>query len=128
MVDTFLKEAPDEIALADTAGLGDENSVSRILQTVMEAVPAERITLHLHDTHGRGMTNLQTALSYGIRRFDTSVGGLGGCPFIPGAKGNISTERTVELLKSMGYFTGVDTPKLSLVRVILERLLKRPIT
>lgn len=127
MVDMFLKEAPEEIALADTAGLGDEDSLQRIIEATLESVPPERITLHLHDTYGRGMANLQTALSFGIRCFDTSVGGLGGCPFIPGAKGNISTERTVELLESMGYFAGADVTKLRVVRSELERLLKKPI-
>ncbi|MFH0823196.1 MAG: hydroxymethylglutaryl-CoA lyase, partial [Pseudomonadota bacterium] len=105
---------PEEIGLADTAGYGDPNRVRKLLRAVTRMVDPKRLTLHLHDTRGFGMSNLQTGLEMGIRRFDSSLGGLGGCPFLPGARGNISTEMTAERLKLLGYGTGLDLHKLLL--------------
>jgi hydroxymethylglutaryl-CoA lyase len=101
-------DAQVEIGLADTTGMGDPETVRRVLAAVVGFIGIDRIALHLHDTRGFGMANLQAALGLGVRRFDTAVGGLGGCPFIPGAAGNIATERVVETLESGGFSTGVD--------------------
>jgi len=108
-----------EIGLADTTGMGDPEAVGRVLESVAGFVGMDRIALHLHDTRGLGMANLLAALEMGVRRFDTSVGGLGGCPFIPGAAGNIATERVVKDLESRGFSTGVDAEK---VRTVAENL------
>ncbi len=97
-----------ELGLADTTGMGDPEAVLGMIQALKPLIPVDRITLHLHDTHSKGYDNLLAGLDAGVRKFDVSVGGLGGCPFIPGAKGNISTERTVELLNSLGFRTGID--------------------
>lgn len=116
---------PEEIGLADTSGMADPESIQAVIQAVNQEVPIERITLHLHDTRGLGIQNMIAALELGVRRFDTSVGGLGGCPFIPGAAGNISTERSVETLHSMGFRTGIHLEKMNLIRQELSTSLGR---
>ena len=125
MVQRFVAIGPVEIGLADTAGLADPRQIERVIQAVSRLVEMDRLTIHLHDTRGFGLANLQTALKLGIRRFDSSVGGLGGCPFIPGAAGNISTEDTVAVAESLGFVTGVDVGKIVEVRTDLARLLGR---
>ncbi len=96
---------PTEIVLADSPGLADPKSIKRTLAAVSEIVSMDRVSIHLHNTRGLGLANMKAALEMGVRRFDSSVGGLGGCPFIPGAAGNISTEASVMLLESLGFDT-----------------------
>jgi len=121
-----LEEAhPTEIALADTTGMADPVAVKRMVEALGKAIGSERLSLHLHDTRGLGMANLIAALEAGVRSFDTSVGGLGGCPFIPGAAGNISTEAAVEALENMRFSTGVAAGELLRIRSDLEKLLGR---
>ncbi len=127
IVRAFDAIGPVEIGLADTAGLADPPQMERVIQAVGRFVGRDRLTVHLHDTRGFGLANLETALKVGIRRFDTSVGGLGGCPFIPGAAGNISTEDTVAVAESRGFVTRVDVAKIEEVRTDLARLLGRAI-
>lgn len=116
MVDAFLAEGPTEVALADTTGMGDPASVRALVTRLLERVDAPRIGLHLHDTRGLGLANLREALRFGVRRFDTSVGGLGGCPFIPAAPGNLSTEAAIEAIEAEGFHTGVDRERLGFAR------------
>jgi len=125
IVHEFGSQGPLEIGLADTAGVGEPAGINSVLQSVLEIVSVDRLILHLHDTRGNGIANLKAALDQGVRRFDTAVGGLGGCPFIPGAKGNISTEQTVDILESLGYGTGVDRRRLGNIWADLSRLLGR---
>jgi hydroxymethylglutaryl-CoA lyase len=125
MVGHLAASGPVEIGLADTAGIGRPEVVHRVIESVVTLTGVHRVTLHLHDTRGFGMANLQTALSMGVRRFDTSIGGLGGCPFLPGAAGNIATETTAELLSDLGFHTGVIRKELLAVRTELEELLGR---
>jgi|UniRef100_A0A7C4AT78 hydroxymethylglutaryl-CoA lyase len=108
LVQAFERCGPTEICLADTTGMGVPEQVTRLVNAVVPIVGVDRIGLHLHDTHGHGYDNLKAALASGVRRFDTSIGGLGGCPFIPGAAGNIATGRTASLLESMGLYTGIN--------------------
>lgn len=108
--------SPDEIGFADTSGMGDPESIGSTLEAVAELMPLDEITLHLHDTRGLGLQNMVAGLAAGVRRFDASVGGLGGCPFIPGAVGNIATEKVVQMLHSMGYATGIIPESLVLAR------------
>jgi hydroxymethylglutaryl-CoA lyase len=122
MVSRFENAKPDEISLADTAGTADPVGIASMLGALEEVTSPNRIILHLHDTHGKAWQNMLKALEMGIRRFDSSVGGLGGCPFVPGAVGNIATETTVERLHNLGYQTGVDPDK---VRKIWSRLLEK---
>jgi hydroxymethylglutaryl-CoA lyase len=119
----FAAAGADQIALADTVGYADPAAVRRLFKAVAGQVGAERLSAHFHDTRGLGLANVLAALDVGVRRFDGSLGGLGGCPFAPGATGNIVTEDLVFMLESMGLATGVDLPALVAVRAILARSL-----
>lgn len=101
-----------EICLADTVGMGNPKLVQETVMAVREKFPALYISLHLHDTRGCGLANALAGLEIGIDCFDSSIGGIGGCPFSPGAAGNISTEDFVYLCQSMGIDTGIDLPLL----------------
>ena len=97
-----------EISLGDTIGAGTPDSIARMLLAVRDVVPVGRLAGHYHDTHGRAMANIDASLSMGVRVFDAAVGGLGGCPFAPGAAGNVATEAVNKHLVALGYQTGVD--------------------
>lgn len=97
-----------EISLGDTIGQGTPGRVAAMLDAVLEIVPAGRLAGHFHDTSGRALDNVEAALEKGLRVFDAAVGGLGGCPFAPGAAGNVATERVAERLAALGYETGLD--------------------
>jgi len=97
-----------EISLGDTIGAGTPDSIARMLLAVRDAVPAGRLAGHYHDTGGRAMDNIDASLSMGVRVFDAAVGGLGGCPFAPGASGNVATEAVNAHLTALGYETGLD--------------------
>lgn len=97
-----------EISLGDTIGAGTPDRVAKMLLAVRNAVPVRRLAGHFHDTKGRAMANIDAALAMGVRVFDTSVAGLGGCPFAPGAAGNVSTESVARHLAALGYQTGLD--------------------
>jgi hydroxymethylglutaryl-CoA lyase len=105
-----------EISLADTAGLGDPVCVRRVLQAVTREVSNLPLSAHFHDTRGTGLANVLVGLEAGIRSFDASIGGLGGCPNSPGATGNIAMEDTVFMLEAMGFDTGIDLERLLEVR------------
>lgn len=110
----------DEIMVADTVGYGNPAQVRRIFGLVRDAVPDRPVAAHFHDTRGLGLANVTAALAVGIRRFDASLAGLGGCPFAPGATGNINTEDCVFLLESMGLRTGIDLEALVALRSTVE--------
>lgn len=99
----------DEISLADTIGVATPDAVDRLLDRANGLLPVERLALHFHDTGGRAIENVAAGLDRGVRVFDAAAGGLGGCPFAPGAPGNLATERVVPFLESQGFSTGVDT-------------------
>ncbi len=103
----LLDAGPDEICLADSAGLGNPLQIKTVLSRVRRATGNTPLALHLHNTRGFGPANVYSALEEGITSFDTSLGGLGGCPFIAGARGNIATEDTVSMLQEMGIETGI---------------------
>ncbi|TAH13474.1 MAG: hydroxymethylglutaryl-CoA lyase [Runella slithyformis] len=98
----------DEIALADSTGMGNPAAVGRVMAQVVAWAGARPAALHLHDTEGKGMANLLAGMEAGVQIFDTAFGGLGGCPFIKGATGNIATEDAAVMLAQMGIDTGVD--------------------
>ncbi|HET9067768.1 MAG TPA: hydroxymethylglutaryl-CoA lyase [Amaricoccus sp.] len=102
-----------EVSLGDTIGHATPDSVERMLRAVLETSPAERLAGHFHDTRGRALENIEAALGAGVRVFDASAGGLGGCPFAPGAQGNVATERVVARLEALGYATGIDPARLA---------------
>ena len=98
----------DEVALADTVGRATPDDVRAVLDLALLDLPRERLALHLHDTGGRALENVAAGLAYGIRIFDGAAGGLGGCPFAPGAPGNLATESLVRYLHDRGFVTGID--------------------
>ena len=97
-----------EVSLGDTIGAGTPDSIARMLLAVRDVVPLGRLAGHYHDTKGRAMDNIDASLSMGVRVFDAAVGGLGGCPFAPGASGNVATEAVNKHLTALGYETGLD--------------------
>jgi len=97
-----------EISLGDTIGAGTPDSIARMLLAVRDVVPAGRLAGHYHDTGGRAIDNIDASLSLGLRVFDAAVGGLGGCPYAPGASGNVATEAVAAHLTALGYETGLD--------------------
>lgn len=97
----------DEVAISDTVGAAAPNDVRRVIEHVLDRVPIERIALHFHDTYGTALANVYAGLELGISTFDASAGGLGGCPFAPGASGNLATEDIVCMLDRMGIDSGV---------------------
>jgi hydroxymethylglutaryl-CoA lyase len=117
----------DEIAIADTVGHADPLSVGRLIDLIARRIDIRRLAVHLHDTQALGLANATVALEAGIRTFDSSVGGLGGCPFAPGAAGNLATEDLVFLAFKVGLGTGVDFARLWEVVYELERAISRPI-
>ena len=102
-----------EVSLGDTIGRGTPETVAAMLAAVLDEAPAERLAAHFHDTRGRALENVSVALELNIRVFDASAGGLGGCPYAPGAAGNVATERVAALLAERGFETGIDTARLA---------------
>jgi hydroxymethylglutaryl-CoA lyase len=110
----------DEIALADTVGYAHPSQIRKVVRAVRAAVGEKLQGLHLHDTMGLGLANALAGLEEGIRNFDAALAGLGGCPFAPGASGNIVTEDLVFMLESMDFATGIDLPALIAARDLLR--------
>lgn len=104
-----------EVSLGDTIGVGTPESVTSLLDVLCNRFAVDQLAGHFHDTNGQARDNIKTALGYGLRTFDTAVAGLGGCPYAPGAKGNVATEQVVEMLHEMGFDTGVDLDRLTQV-------------
>src|SRR5438105_14403631 len=114
----------EAIILADTVGYGQPAAVERVFRRVIADVAPLRVHGHFHDTRGLGLANVLAALNAGVRAFDASLGGLGGCPYAPGATGNIVTEDLVFMLEAMGLKTGIDIAKLVALRRELEKALE----
>ena len=112
-----------EVAISDTIGKATPQEVARLFDRLLPRVPAKRIAVHFHDTYGKGVANVLKSWSYGIRTFDASVGGLGGCPFAPGATGNVATEDVVNALLGKGAAVAVDIGKLANARRNLDPFL-----
>lgn len=123
IIEAGLKAGVDDIDLADTIGTANPCHTETLLTEVLRQYPNYPFILHIHDTQGMGLANTLTALTLGFTRFEASVGGLGGCPFAPGAAGNIASEDMVNMFHQMGIKTGVDLEKLLLAaRLVKEKL------
>jgi hydroxymethylglutaryl-CoA lyase len=121
----LLEAGADEIVVADTIGAAGPAQVKHLLARLLPHLPADRIGLHLHDTRGMGVANAYAGLEHGVRRFDASVGGIGGCPFAPGASGNVATEDLVLMLEQSGFATGISLPGLASAVDLASSLLGR---
>ncbi len=119
----------DELSLADTTGMADPLAMYEFMSEVMGLAAKEiPVFLHLHDTEGKGLANVLAALQVGVRNFDTAFGGMGGCPFIKGATGNISTEDLGFMLEQMGVQTGIDLSRVAAVSASLEAFFEKQFT
>ena len=123
LADKLQRSGADEINVADTVGYANPAQVQRILANIKQQVGETPIAAHFHDTRGMGIANVFAAVEVGVRRFDAALGGLGGCPFAPGATGNIATEDCAYLLESIGIKTSIDFDRLLAVRSMLEKWL-----
>ncbi len=112
IAEAMLEAGATDIAVSDTIGAGNPAQVTRILQPLIKRHGAAPFSLHLHDTRGTALVNAWAGIECGIRHFDASIGGLGGCPFAPGATGNVATEDLVHLLHASGFETGIDFDRL----------------
>ena len=115
-----------EISLGDTIGVGTPRKARHLLRAVSGAVPMANLAMHFHDTYGQALANLYAGMQEGARVIDSAAGGLGGCPFAPGATGNVATEDVVYMLEGMGIATGVDMQKLLAATNTVSRLIGRP--
>jgi hydroxymethylglutaryl-CoA lyase len=120
MASRYLSEGVDMLAIADTTGMATPEIMTDLLKKIRPLAGDVPVALHLHDTKGLGLANVLAAMTCGVTHFDTALGGLGGCPFIPGAPGNIGTEKTIDMLHRMNIETGIDS---ALVRHCTERVL-----
>lgn len=125
LADSLMQAGCDEVGLSDTTGYADPAAVKHLIRLVRGVVGSAGLTgIHLHNTRGLGLANVLAALDCGLTTFDASLGGLGGCPFAPGASGNIVTEDLAFMLEAMGIDTGIDLQKLIAVRSILAASLE----
>ena len=120
VVDRLVDIGVDELAISDTIGKATPDEVRRLFDLLLDRLPASRLAGHFHDTYGRGVANVLAAWEAGIHTIDASVGGLGGCPYAPGASGNVATGDVVEALEARGVSTGVDRQQLADAFAILS--------
>lgn len=120
---TLLSMGCDEISLGDTIGVGTPLQVKNLIKGI--PVPLDKVAVHFHDTYGQGIANIYAALLEGVSIIDSSASGLGGCPYAPGASGNVATEDVLYLLQGLGIETGIDFPKLLKASVFIDNVLKK---
>ena len=118
----LLRMGTFEVAVSDTIGIGQPGQVRSLVDLLLRTIPADQLALHFHDTRGMAVANVLAALDMGIRTFDASAGGLGGCPYAPGASGNLATEDLLYLLTGLGHHTGVDIDRVVAASSPLEPL------
>lgn len=115
-----------EITIADTIGAGTAGQTCKVFEAVMKHIPAQRLAGHFHDTYGQALANIHAALQLGVPTYDSSIAGLGGCPYAKGATGNVATEDVVYMLHGLGIHTGIDLGKLVDAGKYISGVLKRP--
>jgi hydroxymethylglutaryl-CoA lyase len=118
----FMQAGADQVVLADTIGAAHPQQVRELTAALVEQHGADRLGCHFHDTRAMGLANVFAAVESGIRRFDSSIAGLGGCPFAPGASGNVATDDIAMMLQQMGFDTGIDLTKLMLASDLAQVL------
>lgn len=122
-----LELGASEILLADTVGLGNPLLVENVMKEVVKEIDVNKICMHMHDTRGLALANMIAAMKYGVTKFETAAGGLGGCPFAPGASGNAATEDLLNMLNSMGIAVDIDGEKLAEAVGIIREYVNSPI-
>ena len=125
VVKLLIQAGVDEVCLGDTIGTGTPERTQRLLESIKSHVPLEQVAVHFHDTHSRALANIRVALDMGIRRVDASLSGLGGCPYAPGASGNVATESVVQLAQRMGLNAGIDSRRLTKAKQFLASMLSQ---
>ena len=127
LCEKLIKMGCYEVSLGDTIGSGNPLKTKQMIEVCKEAVGIEKLAVHFHDTYGQALSNILASLELGIKVIDTSVGGLGGCPYAPGARGNVATEDVLFMLNGMGIKTGVDLNKVcDASRFVFEKLGQKP--
>jgi len=116
-----------QISFGDTIGAGTPRQTKEIVKRALDALPVDAVAMHMHDTRGTALANIVVGLELGVRHFDASVGGLGGCPYAPGAAGNVATEDLVYMLHGMGIATGIDLERLVEAARAAESIVGRPL-
>jgi hydroxymethylglutaryl-CoA lyase len=116
-----------QISFGDTIGAGTPKQTKEIMKRALDTLPVEAVAMHMHDTRGTALANIVVGLELGVRNFDASVGGLGGCPYAPGAAGNVATEDLVYMLHGMGVATGIDLERLVEAARAAESIVGRPL-
>jgi hydroxymethylglutaryl-CoA lyase len=117
----------EELSLGDTIGVANPKQVQEVLEVLLKRFPAEKIAMHFHDTRGTALANILVSLEMGITIFDSSLGGLGGCPYAPGASGNVATNDLLYMLHGMGIQTGADQQKLNIASQFIQEKIGRPL-
>ena len=117
----LLEDGVDEISLGDTIGVSTPAKTARVLDVMLQEIPVDKIVLHMHNTRGTALANILVGLEYGVTSFDSALGGLGGCPYAPGAAGNVATDDLVYLLRDSGVVTGIEDAKLHESLALLEK-------
>src|SRR5581483_6723485 len=116
-----------EVAVSDTIGVAHPGQVRRLLDALLRRVPADRVALHFHDTRGTALANVLAALESGVTTFDASAGGLGGCPYAPGASGNLATDDLIYMLDGLGIETGISLERLSEASAFIASKIDHPL-
>ncbi|WKT78988.1 hydroxymethylglutaryl-CoA lyase [Lysinibacillus fusiformis] len=125
IIDAYIEMGVSEISLGDTIGVADPVQVKAILSELLAQYDSNLFALHFHDTYGRALANIFTALELGITKYDSAIGGLGGCPYAPGASGNVSTNDLVNFLHRLGVQTNIDEEKLFTATRFLQQTMNR---
>jgi hydroxymethylglutaryl-CoA lyase len=118
----------DELSLGDTIGVATPKQVQELLEIVLKRFPKEKLAMHFHDTRGTALANILISLEMGITTFDSSLGGLGGCPYAPGASGNVATDDLVYMLHGMDIATGIDVERLTEAALFIQEKIGRPLS
>ncbi|SHG50311.1 hydroxymethylglutaryl-CoA lyase [Ornithinibacillus halophilus] len=121
--DQLMEDGVDDLSLGDTIGTAVPSQVEALLEELLKRYPKDKLIMHFHDTRGMAIANIMTSMEYGISRFDSSIGGLGGCPYAPGASGNVATNDVLYLLNGLGIKTGIEEKKIQEAALFIQNKL-----
>ncbi|MED4584945.1 hydroxymethylglutaryl-CoA lyase [Brevibacillus choshinensis] len=127
VTESLLEMGVSEVSLGDTIGVAQPRQVQEVLEVLLRRFPTDKLAMHFHDTRGMAMANVLVSLEMGMTTFDSSLGGLGGCPYAPGASGNIATDDLLYMLHGLGMQTGIDAEKLQAAALFIQEKMGRPL-